>query len=111
MNKFLVELIIAIREIKEILTLHGEEIEELKNKLECSNGSKEEKVDEKLIELALHGSRGTYSKVTEKRIDERMKELEIAIRDLSEKLDSKENKKEVEVSGETLNKLKRAIAE
>ncbi len=108
MDKFLVELIVAIREIKEILHMHGEEIEKLKEsvgKREPKNGSE---VDERLMKMALEGSRSLYMRGTENRLEKKLGDMEKAVKELSEKLSVE---RDIEVSEDHLNRLRKALAE
>ncbi len=109
MDKFLIELIVAIREIKEILSLHTEEINKLRDEREVKEEAKGENVDERLVKLALQGSRNLYMQSIEGKVEKRMKELESAVRELSDKVGR--DQRNVEVSEEHLERLKKSIAE
>jgi|GEM_PF-1653317 len=110
MDKFLIELIVAIREIKDILNLHTEEIAKLK---EALKGSKEKgsEVDERLIQLALEGSKNLYMQRLESKLEKNLKELEIALKELSMKVEKPSDEIEREVAEEHLNRLRKALAE
>ncbi len=104
MDKVLLELVVAIREIKDILAHHNEEIEKIKGFL----NKPEEKttVEERLVKLALEGSKNLYLQTMENKLEKRLKELEEAVKKLSEKIESPG-----EVSEEHLNRLRKALAE
>lgn len=108
MDKFLIELIVAIREIKEILNLHNEEIERLK---EVNAPRQSDTVDERLVKLALEGSKNLYLQRVENKLEKKLKELEGAVNELSQKIGTTGPPEEIEVANEHLNRLRRALAE
>jgi len=107
MDKFMVELIVAIREIKEILRLHTEEIEILK---ESFHSGKKEALDERLVKLALEGSKNLYVQTMENRVEKKLSELENAVREISNKV-GKPGDMEREEAEEHLSRLRKALAE
>lgn len=108
MDKFLIELIVAIREIKEILNLHNEEIERLK---EVNVPRQSDTVDERLVKLALEGSKNLYLQRVENKLEKKLRELECAVSELSQKIGTTGPPEEIKVTEEHLNKLRRALAE
>ena len=108
MDKVLLELIIAIREIKEILAMHNEEIGKLKELM--SKPEEKESVEERLVKLALEGSKNLYVQTLENKLEKRIKELETAVKELTEKIE-KSRELESEVAEEHLNRLRKALAE
>ncbi len=111
MEKFVIELIVAIREIKEILHHHTEEIEKLKKSLKIGEKNGSEKVDERLMKLALEGSKNLYMQTVENKLEKKLRELENAVRELSVNISATGKDREIEVTEEHLNKLRKALAE
>ncbi len=111
MENFVVELIVAIREIKEILHHHAEEIEKLKKSLKTEEKNGSEKVDERLMKLALEGSKNLYMQTVENKLEKKLNELESAVRELSVNISTKGEDREIEVTEEHLNRLRKALAE
>ena len=105
MDKIILEIVIAIREIKDILSIHSKEIEKLKKLILEKNDT-----EEKLIKLVLDPKIHT----TEDTLKKKVKELETAIGELSEKLEKKDptfieiSRKDDE---EPLNRLRKVLAE
>ena len=110
MEKFVIELIIAIREIKEILNMHTEEIIMLKEAIEKTpaKSKNDSVVDERLIKLALEGSKNLYMQTLESKVEKKLKELEFAVKDISGKIGQD---REIEVTENHLNRLRKALAE
>ncbi|UCG95059.1 MAG: hypothetical protein JSV92_03375 [archaeon] len=104
MDKVIMEIIIAIREIKDILALHGEEISRLKK------GPREESQDERLVKLALQGSSNLYLQRLDSKVEKKLEELEKAVKGLSEKFSPGEQI-EREFAEEHLSRLRKALAE
>lgn len=109
MESVILELIVAVREIKEILALHAEEINRLK-KEKSETPHKGGELDERLVKLALEGSKNLYMQSLDSRMEKRLDEIEAAIRHLSEKAGTQDII-EREVAEEHLNRLKKALAE
>jgi len=101
------EIIVAIREIKDILEAQSKEISMLKESLRekpKTSGS----LNERLVKMALQGS-GPSEK-----FERKLGDLEEAVNKLSEDLSEKFNPKEVverEFAEEHLNRLRKALAE
>ncbi|MCK4635151.1 MAG: hypothetical protein KAT37_04745, partial [Candidatus Aenigmarchaeota archaeon] len=100
-----------IREIKEILHHHTEEIEKLKKSLNTGEKNGSEKVDERLMKLALEGSKNLYMQTVENKLEKKLRELENAVRELSVNISATGKDREIEVTEEHLNKLRKALAE
>ena len=100
MERVTLEIIKAIKEIKDILADHNREINQLK-----SQPKQENSVDEELIKMALESSRKSY--FSSSGLEKKVGELEIAVKELTEKIEIGEP----EVSEVPLEKLRRAIAE
>ena len=111
MKNFVIELIVAIREIKDILHHHTEEIEKLKKSLKTGGENGSEKVDERLMKLALEGSKNLYMQTVENKLEKKLGELESAVRELSVNISSTGEDKEIEVTDEHLKKLIKSLAE
>lgn len=109
MESVILELIVAIREIKEILALHAEEINKLK-KEKYETPEKSNQLDERLVKLALEGSKNLYMQSVENKMEKRLDEIEAALRRLSEKSGTQDII-EREVAEEHLERLKKALAE
>ncbi|HDI02661.1 MAG TPA: hypothetical protein ENF95_00835 [Candidatus Aenigmarchaeota archaeon] len=105
MDKVVLELVVAIKEIKDILALHSKEISELKKKLR----EPKDEVEEKLVKLALEGSKNIYAHDS-RELEKRVEKLEEAVKDLTEKI-SRTETRELSAEEEPIVRLRKVLAE
>lgn len=110
MDNVIMELILAVREIKDILEAQGREISRLKRSFPGRAESSGE-IEERLVKLALQGSGASGSS---EKLEKKLGDLEEAVSKLSEDLSDKFAPQEVverEFAEEHLNRLRKALAE